>query len=170
VTGTLQVVPYDERWPARFEELRSRLENALGALSARIEHVGSTAVPGLAAKPKIDVDIVVRSREELPAAIARLAEIGFGHQGDLGIPGREVFRGPDGGDTYHVYVCVDGAQPLREHLAFRDYLRAHPETAEEYGRLKRDLAARLRSDRDAYTRAKTTFVERVLALAAAEAE
>lgn len=158
----IEVADYDETWPMEFERLREHLQRALGPLATRIEHVGSTAVPGLAAKPKLDVDVVVASAADVDAAIERLAQIGFEHQGDLGIDGREAFKGPDGGARYHVYVCEEGSEPLRAHLAFRDYLRTHPQTAAEYAALKRDLAARFIADRDGYTRAKSEFIQRVL--------
>jgi GrpB-like predicted nucleotidyltransferase (UPF0157 family) len=162
VTSRIEIVPYDEAWPSEFEALHARLTDALGDVALRVEHVGSTAVPGLPAKPKIDADVVIRSQTDLPVAIERLAAIGFEHQGDLGVTGREAFRGPDLGEKYHVYVCVEDSEPLRAHLAFRDYLRASPETASAYARLKRDLARDFRDDRDSYTVAKTTFVRDVV--------
>ena len=158
----IEIVDYDETWPAQFEQLRRRLAEALGPVALRIEHVGSTAVPGLAAKPKLDVDIVVAA-ENVETALERLATIGFEHQRDLRVSGREALKGPDGGAAYHVYVCTEGAVPLRAHLAFRDYLRTHPQAAADYAALKRELAAR-HSDRDEYTNAKSEFIERVLEL------
>lgn len=157
----IEIVDYDKRWPADFERLRRRLAAGLGSVVLRIEHVGSTAVPGLAAKPTLDVDVVVAA-DDVQAAIERLGAIGFEHQGDLGVPGREALKGPEGGDACHVYVCVEDGEPLRAHLTFRDQLRAHPETAAEYAALKRDVAARFGTDRDAYTRAKSEFIQRVL--------
>jgi GrpB-like predicted nucleotidyltransferase (UPF0157 family) len=163
VSRPIEIVEYDESWPEEFERLRARLAAALGSVATRIEHVGSTAVPGLAAKPKLDVDVVVASHAGVEAAIVRLAEIGFVHLGDLGVAGREAFKGPDGGDRYHVYVCTEAGAPLREHLAFRDHLRTNAQTAAEYAALKRILAARFVDDRDGYTRAKSEFIDRVLA-------
>lgn len=157
----IEIVDYDDRWPAQFAQLRKRLLSALAPLAVRIEHVGSTAVRGLAAKPKLDVVVVVRP-DDVQAAIDRLAAIGFEHQGDLGVRGREALKGPDGGNAYHVYVCVENSEPLQAQLAFRDHLRARPETAAEYAALKRELAARFGADRDAYTRAKSEFIQRVL--------
>lgn len=159
--SAIEIVDYDERWPAEFAQLRDRLLAALAPLAVRVEHVGSTAVPGLAAKPKIDVDVVV-AELDVEEAIKRLGAVGFEHQGDLGVPGREALKGRDGGDAYHVYVCTDDGEPLRAHLAFRDRLRADPRTAAEYAALKRNLAARFATDRDAYTRAKSAFIQRLL--------
>jgi GrpB-like predicted nucleotidyltransferase (UPF0157 family) len=98
--SAIEIVDYDERWPAEFQHLRERLLAALAPLAAQVEHVGTTAVPGLAAKPKLDVDVVV-SAKDVEAAIQRLGAIGFEHQGDLGVPGREALKGPDDGNAYH---------------------------------------------------------------------
>ena len=125
-------------------------------------HVGSTAVPGLAAKPIIDLDVVVASRDEVPRAIEALDRLGYAHRGDLGVPGREAFRGPATVPGHHLYLCAADSSELRRHLAFRDHLRSHPGSAAEYARLKRDLAARHQGDREAYTRGKTAFVEEIL--------
>ncbi len=163
------VVDYSPSWPAAFEALRSRAARALGDLALAIVHVGSTSVPGLAAKPVIDLEVVVKSRDDVPAAIRQLATLGYVHEGDQGIPGRESFRWPAGEPRHHLYLEAAGAPPLRRHLAFRDYLRTHPETAAEYDRLKRGLARQFEHDRSAYTDAKTEFVTKVLGVAEAEA-
>jgi GrpB-like predicted nucleotidyltransferase (UPF0157 family) len=130
-----------------------------------IEHVGSTAVPGLAAKPIIDIDTLLRSATDLPLVIARLASAGYEYQGDLGVAGREAFRTPPDEIPHHLYVCPPLSGEFRRHVAFRDYLRTHPEHANRYSPLKRELATRLSGDRDAYTQAKGDFVEEVLRLA-----
>ena len=156
------IVAYDRAWPARFDALRQGLEAALGDLALAIEHVGSTSVPGLAAKPIIDIDVVVRDAGDLTKAIARLEAAGYRHEGDLGIAGREAFRAPAGRDEHHLYALVQGADELRRHLAFRDRLCASAEDRRAYARLKRRLARTFRHDREAYADAKSTFVERVL--------
>ena len=153
---------YDARWPERFEILRSRIGAALGSLAAAIEHVGSTAVPGLAAKPIVDIDVLLGSKSDLPGVVERLTMIGYAHQGDLGIPGREAFRAPAGQFPHHLYVCPPNSRAYLQHLAFRDYLRTHPEDARAYGLLKRSLASRYGNDRDGYTQAKTEFIEGIL--------
>lgn len=142
--------------------------DAVGSAVLAVEHVGSTSVPGLAAKPVIDLAVIVRP-EDVPLAIRRLAEIGYVHRGDQGIPGREAFRTPPGEEKHHLYVCVAGSAGVRDHLLFRDYLRAHPEVAREYADLKRRLAREHRDDRDAYQAAKAPFIDAVTARAAAEA-
>src|SRR5262245_51865013 len=104
----------------------------LAGVAVTIEHVGSTAVPGLAAKPIIDMDVVIRSRSDLPAVITRLATLGYQHQGDLGIPDREAFRPPPGLPPHHLYVCLAGCAALRNHITLRDHLRSHPADAATY--------------------------------------
>jgi len=152
------VVDYDPIWPELFESLRRRIAVALGPMASRIEHVGSTAVPCLAAKPIIDMDVLLVSEASLPVAIARLAVIGYAHQGNLGIAGREAFLAPAGDPPHHLYVCPPDSVELRRHLAFRDYLRTHPEDAGRYGDLKVALAGRFQTDRSAYTEAKGELV------------
>lgn len=161
------IVDYNPLWPKQFETLRSRLANVLGGLALTIEHVGSTAVPGLAAKPIIDIDVFLRSPNDLPHAIAALASIGYQHRGDLGIPGREAFRAPAGDLRHHLYVCPNNAEYQR-HIAFRDHLRAHPGEADAYAALKRELADKFGEDREAYNNAKREFVESILRKSAKE--
>jgi GrpB-like predicted nucleotidyltransferase (UPF0157 family) len=156
------VVPYDPAWPAAFALLRDRLAPVLGDVAAGIEHVGSTAVPGLDAKPIVDVDVVLRHDTDLPEAIARLAGLGYAHLGDLGIVGREAFRGPAGLPRHHLYVCAPGGAALRAHLALRDALRADAALASAYAALKHELARRYRDDRDSYAEGKSAFIASVL--------
>ncbi len=163
------VVDYDPAWPRLFEGLRDRVVAALGDLVVAVEHVGSTAVPGLPAKPIVDLDVVILTAAELPAAIERLATLGYVHRGDLGIPGREAFSRPLDTPPHHLYVCAWDSAELRRHLLFRDYLRTDPEDARAYGALKRQLAARFRDDREAYTEAKSAFVAEILRRATDEA-
>lgn len=153
---------YNLRWPERFESIRDRIAPALGTIAAAIEHIGSTAVPGLAAKPIIDLDVLLRSDADLPAAMSKLAALGYEHQGDLGIPGRHAFKAPSHDVQHHLYVCLPSTEEFSRHIAFRDHLRAHPKDANVYSSLKRSLAQRFPHDRDAYTNAKTQFVHEIL--------
>ena len=155
------VVAYDPEWPRHFDQIRAYVENAVGDHALDIEHVGSTAVPGLSAKPIIDVDVIVRPTE-VAEAIRRLERTGYVHEGDLGIPGREAFTSPAGLPTHHLYVCPAGSPSLQAHLQFRNYLRAHPQAADEYAALKRTLAFQVGDDRDAYAAGKSAFVEAAL--------
>lgn len=161
------ILDYDPLWPKQFETLRCRLANVLGSLALTIEHVGSTAVPGLAAKPILDIDVLLRSPYDLTPAIAALASIGYLHRGDLGVLGREAFRAPSNYLRHHLYVCPDNREYQR-HVAFRDHLRSHSEDANAYAAMKRGLALRFRNDREAYNSAKSDFVERILRTLASE--
>lgn len=162
-TRRVTVLPYDEGWARDFEAIRDELRPALGELALAIEHVGSTSVKGLSAKPIIDVDVVIEDASCLDAAIAALARIGYFHEGDLGIPGREAFKyaGKDHLQRHHLYVCPQDSAELQRHLAFRDYLRAHPEAADEYSRIKAAGAALYPEDIDGYIAHKAPFIERI---------
>jgi GrpB-like predicted nucleotidyltransferase (UPF0157 family) len=156
------VVDYDPGWPTLFEELRSRVAPAVAALGGSVEHVGSTAVPGLPAKPIVDMDVVVRVVTDVAPAIKRLVAIGYTHEGDLGIAGREAFRAPPDGPYHHLYVVVEGSKPHRDHLDLRDYLRRHPDEADRYAARKREIAFLLEADRQAYVAAKSDLIEEFL--------
>jgi len=158
----VDVVPYDRRWPETFAALHDRLTVGLGDLAVGIEHIGSTAVPGLAAKPIVDIDVVIRNAGDFAPAAERLAGLGYVHLGDLGIVGREAFRAPAHLPRHHLFVCASGAAPLQAHLTLRDTLRADRALADAYAQLKRDLAVQFRNDRDSYTEGKTAFIRTVL--------
>src|SRR5580698_3975683 len=111
----LVIEDYDPRWPERFETLRARISGALASLAPEIEHVGSTAVPGLAAKPIIDMDVLLARAADLELVIARLAELGYEHEGDLGIRGREAFKSPAGDITHHLHVCLPDCAEFGRH-------------------------------------------------------
>lgn len=152
------VLDYDPNWRGLFQSLHKRIADALGDLVAAIEHVGSTAVPHLAAKPIIDIDVLLASETMLPAAIDRLASLGYVHQGNLGIPERDAFLAQANDPPHHLYVCPPCSTEFRRHMAFRDYLRAHPTDTKIYGDLKTALAERFRGNRSAYNAAKGEFV------------
>ena len=162
MTEPVTIEDYDPRWPEQFEIIRGRVAAVLGDMAAAIEHVGSTSVPGLAAKPILDIDVLLAASADVRGTIAALATLGYEHRGDLGIAGREAFRGPVGNFRHHLYVCPSDSAEYARHIAFRDYLRSHPEDAREYVRLKRRLAERFGTDREGYNLAKTEFVREVL--------
>lgn len=157
------LVAYDPAWPHTFEAIRATVAAALGELAIGIEHVGSTAVPGLPAKPIIDIDVVVRRDGDLPDAAARLAAIGYRYLGNLGIIGRDAFRAPTGAPEQHLFVCPSASAELRAHLGFRDALRRSPDLAAEYAALKAQLAQTHRYNRDAYAEGKSRFIAAALA-------
>jgi GrpB-like predicted nucleotidyltransferase (UPF0157 family) len=161
------VVTYDPDWPHQFETIRRHLTPALVGIAAWIEHVGSTAVPGLLAKPIIDIDVVVREAADVPQAVERLEAIGYLHRGDLGVQGREALSetgaGPFTLAYHHLYVVVEGTKAHEDHVGFRDYLRAHPERAAAYGARKVEVAHLITAEsRDEYVEAKSLSVEQVL--------
>jgi GrpB-like predicted nucleotidyltransferase (UPF0157 family) len=160
------VVEYDPDWPRRFERLRREYAAAMTAADVAvmaIEHVGSTSVPGLAAKPVIDCDIVVAGRE-VAAASRVLAGLGFVPLGELGIPLRWAFKEPDRLAGTNTYVIVAGSLALRNHLAVRDALRADPALREQYAAVKRRAGAAA-ANIDEYGRGKNAMVQRILTAA-----
>ena len=153
---------YNPLWPQMFEMLRSRIAVVLNGVSDSIEHVDSTAVPGLAAKPVIDIDVLLRSASDLPLVIRRLTDLGYEYRGDSGVIGREAFRTKPGDISHHLYVCPPDSQEYRRHIAFRNHLRAHADDANTYASLKRKLALQFGTDPEGYNQAKNKFVEGVL--------
>lgn len=144
----------------------SRVTSSIFAIA--IEHVGSTAVPGLVAKPVIDVDIVVGDEHVLPEVIDRLGSLGYVHEGNHGGPGREAFRTSASGLAHHLYAVVIGSRPYCDHVLLRDYLRRHPDEARAYGAFETAAAVRFRHDRDGYAAAKRPVIEALLRRAAEE--
>jgi len=140
------------------------MEN-MGDLILKVEHVGSTSVAGLAAKPIIDIDIVIEDYSKLPAVIKSLEKLGYIHQGDLGIEGREAFKKiiEDNYQNHHLYVCPKDGKGYLEHTALRDYLRNNKKAREEYGKLKIKLADKFPYQVEKYLEAKSEFIEKILA-------
>ncbi len=161
----VEVVPYSEQWPVRFAHVAAGLRTALDAAPVpvlAIEHVGSTSVPGLAAKPVLDVDVVVEGPHVL-SAITALSHVGYLHRGDLGVTGREALTAPDDDPRRNVYVCLAGTLHVRNHLAVRAVLRRRDDLRDEYAAVKLALAARPGMDIDTYLAGKTEVLQRVLA-------
>ena len=166
----MRVVPYDPRWPADFDEERARIRAALAGIAVRIDHNGSTSVPGLAAKPIIDIQISVDRLHPMHRYLPALERLGYVHLPHADDDRCPFFHRPaEWPHTHHVHVVEAGGEEERQTLAFRDYLREHPETAREYAELKRDLAAAhdglTAESREAYAAAKTSFVNRVVTMA-----
>ena len=151
------VQDYDPAWPKVFESLRARIWPLVSDIAIAIEHVGSTSVPGLAAKPIIDIDIVVAPPRVDPA-IERLATVGYEHRGDLGIRGREAFAAPGETPRHHLYLCPCDSAALANHLAVRDALRRSASDVHDYGELKKRLAGEFAEDVEGYVEAKTEFL------------
>jgi GrpB-like predicted nucleotidyltransferase (UPF0157 family) len=165
------IVDYDPRWPILYEGEKDLILGAVGLLVVAIEHIGSTAVPGLGAKPIIDIMVAVRRLADAEQCIGPLEGIGYEYVPEYNdiIPERRYFhKGPAEGRTHHLHMVELTSDFWERHLLFRDFLRTHPEEAHRYYELKKELAARFRVDREAYTDAKTSFIESVVAKAQAE--
>jgi len=158
----ITVVPYSPEWPVQFARVADQLGRALRDVPiVSIEHVGSTSVPGLAAKPIIDIDVIVE-REHVGAAIAALVAAGYTHRGDLGVADRESMAEPDE-PRRNVYVCVEGTLHVRNHLAVRDILRRRADLRDRYGAVKNALAEEPELDIDGYLARKSPVLQDVLA-------
>ena len=170
--GSIVVVDYDPTWAALFEREHTRLANILGSGMIAIEHVGSTSVPGLAAKPIIDLLIGVKSLPDARSSFLEpLATLGYAYMPEYEswLPGELFFRkGVDGPWTHHVHMMEPSNPRWEGFIVFRDYLRSHPEIAAAYGHLKKALALVFDQDIAAFREAKSPFVRAVLAKARAE--
>lgn len=165
-TKNVIVQPYDASWRAAFEAIKEEIENAVGDWIIGVEHVGSTAVEGMSAKPCIDVDVVIADYAVFDTVVGKLASIGYFHEGDLGIKEREAFRyeGKPHLQAHHLYVCPQKSRELHRHLTFREFLRSHPEAAEKYSRTKERAAALYPHDINGYMKYKSACIEELYAL------
>ena len=163
-SGIVRVVEYDPRWPALFTAERQRIRTACGTLSLQIEHVGGTSIPGLCAKPVLDIAAARPRDTSLEVYVDALERAGYEHRGERGVPGRQFFR-KGRPRAYHVHLVEEDGPLWTEYLAFRDYLRAHPEAARRFGDVKLALAARFSQDREGYMHAKSIHVQEILQLA-----
>ncbi|AEE48789.1 GrpB family protein [Haliscomenobacter hydrossis] len=164
----ITISPYNPEWQQSFLQLKVVYTHALDELITDIQHVGSTSVIGLDAKPVLDIDIVIEHRDKLAPVVQKLAQLGYTHVGDRGIKDREAFKRnsdftpTDGSQrtwpAHHLYVCPGDSVSLKNHVTFRDYLRNHPEKCAEYGTLKRKLAQENPHDINWYIEQKTAFI------------
>jgi GrpB-like predicted nucleotidyltransferase (UPF0157 family) len=164
----VRIVEYDPAWPGRAEAELRRIQEALGEVAVRVDHIGSTAVPGLAAKPILDLQIAVDALEPPERYVEPLTRIGYLFVPAPNSPDHHFFaRPPERPRTHHVHVFEAGSERELRHLAVRDFLRAHPDEAERYAALKREVAARHPQDRLAYIDGKEVYMtgleERALA-------
>ncbi|MBI2767860.1 MAG: GrpB family protein [Chloroflexi bacterium] len=161
--------PYDPLWPARFEAAKAAILAATGELLVALEHVGSTAIPGIGAKPYLDLMPALKTLEDADRLAAALATLGYKDNGEAGIPGRRYLTRYIEGDPHvwkhNVHAYEQGHDEYIRHLVFRDALRASPALREQYWALKQRLAALHRDDVDAYAMAKSDFVDNVIAAA-----
>ena len=162
--GSVQLIAYDPAWATLFEAERTRLHHALHPHALDIQHIGSTAVPGLAAKPLLDLGIAVADAAMVAACIPRITALGYSYRGYRGANQGYFFDlGPEHNLTHYLHLLLISDAGWQNYLRFRDYLRAHPEARAAYQQLKQDLAAKYAADRAAYSAAKTTFIQGILA-------
>ena len=155
------VVPYDPQWKVEFEKIKAYIEKPIKNSIVGIEHVGSTSVEGLSAKPIIDLDVIIEDDGKFEAVKKHLEALGYSHEGDQGIKGREAFRYKDrqGRMAHHLYVCTKDSEELKRHLLFRDHLRAHREDRERYSAVKLQAAEKFPTDIDRYIENKSAVIE-----------
>ena len=160
-TARVIVAPYDVAWKSAFEEIKAEIEDAIADLIVGIEHVGSTSVEGMSAKPCIDVDVIIKDYTVFDAVVSKLASIGYIHEGNLGIKDREAFKYTDKPHlmTHHLYVCPQNSEELRRHITFRDFLRSNAEAARKYSSVKETAAELFPNDIDKYIEYKSPCIE-----------
>lgn len=161
------VEPYNPKWKEEFNKAKSFYEKLLENVNAKIEHVGSTSIEGLSAKPILDIDIIVQNEEDSKKVIELLESVGYNHIGNLGVEGREMLKyNPNNPRInwmeHHLYVCMKGSENLINHLLLREHLRNNKEPVKLYGDLKRELAERYPNDIDSYIEGKTEFITAIL--------
>lgn len=164
----IEVIPYQTEWKNQFEDIAHHLREVLPNSIIGIEHVGSTSVPGLLAKPIIDLDIVIADDKELrEECIKALADLGYKHLGNLGITGRDAFSLIELSDAqkwpqHHLYLCINTSLGYQNHITLRNHLRKHPADVVKYGQLKEELAQQFPFDIDAYVEGKSDFIANIL--------
>ncbi|BCL78360.1 GrpB family protein [Ktedonobacteria bacterium brp13] len=170
----LIIAEYNPEWPRLFEEERAGIQEQIGTYLDDIQHIGSTAVPGLGAKPIIDIMVVIPRIEAVASCVPGLEKLDYHYMGEYGIAGRHYFYKPANASPfehqYHLHMLMTTHHQYLSHILFRDYLRMHPEALTAYQQLKEELATRYISDRDSYTDSKSQFVSGILALAHSEIE
>ncbi|MCP4423631.1 MAG: GrpB family protein [Chloroflexi bacterium] len=167
MTRKVELATYNPLWVKEYENEAERLTAVFQPQLCAIHHIGSTAVPGIKAKPIIDILIEVNDIERVDAYNAAMNELGYIAKGENGIPGRRYFRrGSDIHHTHHIHVYQTGYPEIARHLDFRDYLIANPSVAQAYGRLKEELSRRYYADPPGYTSSKNDFIEAAMGEAA----
>ena len=160
-TRNVFVLPYDVAWQSAFEKIKGEIEQAIGDLIIGIEHVGSTSVEGMSAKPCIDMDVIIKDYSVFDEIVRRFGAIGYIHEGDLGIKDREAFKYTDKSHLmmHHLYVCPQYSEELHRHIIFRDFLRSNPEAVKKYSLIKEKAAELFPNDIDGYIEYKSPCIE-----------
>lgn len=165
-TPTVTVLPYDRAWQSDFENIKMEINAALMGLIIGIEHVGSTAVEGMSAKPCIDIDVVIKDYTVFDEVVLKLAGIGYIHEGNLGIKDRQAFKYSDKPHlrAHHLYVCPQYSKELDRHVTFRDFLRRSPDAVKKYSIVKEKAARMYPNDIDKYIEYKSPCIEELYAM------
>ena len=161
ITKKVVVLPYDVAWHSAFEKIKVEIEESIGNLIIGVEHVGSTSVEGMSAKPCIDIDVIIKDYSVFAAVADGLKAIGYIHEGDLGIMDREAFNysGKEHLPMHHLYVCPKYSEELHHHITFRDFLRSNPEAVKKYSLIKEKAAELFPNDIDGYIEYKSPCIE-----------
>lgn len=165
-TKNVIVLPYDKAWKSAFEAIKQEIESAIGDLILGIEHVGSTSVEGMSAKPCIDIDVIIKDYSVFDKVIGKLESIGYTHEGDLGIKDREAFKYTNKPHLmeHHLYVCPQFSEELHRHITFRNFLRDNTEAVKKYSQVKETAAKLFPNDIDKYIEYKSPCIEELYAL------
>lgn len=165
-TKKVVVLPYDRTWKFAFEEIKREIEGAIGDLIIGIEHVGSTSVEGLSAKPIIDIDVIIKDYSTFDAVVSKLEAIGYIHEGNLGIKDREAFKYTDKPhlQQHHLYVCPQQSEELYRHTTFRDFLINNPEAVKKYSVVKEKAAQLFPDNIEKYIEYKSPCIEELYKL------
>ena len=160
-TKRVVVMSYDEAWKTAFEKIKNEIEAEIGDLVLGIEHVGSTSVEGMSAKPCIDMDVIIKDYSVFDEIVGKLGAIGYIHEGDLGIRNREAFKYTNKPHLmkHHLYVCPQDSEELHRHIIFRDFLRQNIEAVREYSSVKEKAAELYPNDIDQYIAYKSPCIE-----------
>lgn len=171
-TGQVIIVDYNPQWPQMYEQEKARIQDVIGEYLIDIQHVGSTSIAGLSAKPIIDIMAVVRDISLVEQCVKSLEALDYFYQGEGGIPGRHFFRKPidksHTARTHHIHMVDKGHEQWAMYQLFREYMLLHPESVRQYDILKRELAIKHGSDRAVYTAAKAPFIESIIRAAVIE--
>ena len=165
-TKRVTVVPYDEAWNSAFKEIRNEIDAVIGDMILGIEHVGSTSVRGMSAKPCIDIDVIIKDYSVFDEIVKKLGAIGYIHEGNLGIEDREAFKYTDKSHLmmHHLYVCPQYSKELNRHIVFRDFLRHNAEAVTKYSSVKEKAAELFPDDIDQYIAYKTPCIEELYSI------
>ena len=165
-TKNVTVSPYDKAWKSAFEAIKQEIESAVSDLILGIEHVGSTSVEGMSAKPCIDIDVIIKDYSVFDKVIGKLESIGYTHEGDLGIKDREAFKYANKPHLmrHHLYVCPQFSEELHRHITFRNFLRDNTDAVKKYSQVKETAAKLFPNDIDKYIEYKSPCIEELYAL------